>query len=59
VIWRVRQSPPSLPLGLQRRLPRALAPRRHDEILRQLGAQGSVGVAELAGSSVATRSSRL
>ncbi|TPM09174.1 MULTISPECIES: DeoR/GlpR family DNA-binding transcription regulator [unclassified Mesorhizobium] len=32
------------------RLPaRALAPRRHDEILRRLGAQGSVSVAELAG----------
>ncbi|AEH90324.1 DeoR/GlpR family DNA-binding transcription regulator [Mesorhizobium opportunistum] len=32
------------------RLPvRALAPRRHDEILRRLSAQGSVSVAELAG----------
>ena len=28
---------------------RALAPRRHEEILRRLGAQGSVSVAELAG----------
>ncbi|UVK44072.1 DeoR/GlpR family DNA-binding transcription regulator [Mesorhizobium sp. AR07] len=28
---------------------RALAPRRHDEILRRVGAQGSVSIAELAG----------
>lgn len=29
--------------------PKALAPRRHDEILRRLAADGSVGIAELAG----------